>query len=333
MARAAPAARSWRVPRLPKEVVMFFVPTLAVAIVLAATSASAISDHQQCFKIKDDIAKASYTLNLTPGDVDYAPSTGCTIKVPPKLFCIDAEKSGVTPTPPGAPDGAIPGKTLCYKLKCPAPPSPVLDTAQDQFGNHGLTVGKSAYICTPANPDFCLTSGDCGAVANGAAACISNVCGIGSCNAGFDDCNLDAADGCETDLDTDTNNCGNCLVACGPYPNAVSTCSSGACQMGPCDTGYGDCDVNQGTGCEAFFDTDTAHCGGCNLACPVYPNAETQCSSGTCQMGPCSAGYADCDTNPVTGCEIHTDGDENNCGGCNNVCPVSFPDCDLGACQ
>jgi hypothetical protein len=316
-----------------KEVPMFFVPTLAAAILLAATSASAISDHQQCFKIKDDIAKTSYTLNLTPGDVNYPASTGCTIKVPPKLFCIDAEKSGVTPVPPGSPDGAIPGKTLCYKLKCPTPPSPVLAAAQDQFGNHGLTVGKSAYVCAPANPDFCLTSGDCAAVANGTAACVSNACGVGSCDVGFADCNLEAGDGCEADLDTDPDNCGTCFLACALYPNAASTCSSGTCQMGPCDVGYADCDENQGTGCEVSPANDPDHCGSCNAPCPTYPNADSVCSSSTCQMGPCNAGYSDCDVSPVTGCEIHTDGDENNCGGCNNVCPLAFPDCDFGVCQ
>jgi len=55
-------------------------------------------------------------------------------------------------------------------------------------------------------------------------------CGVGTCNAGFGDCDGLAANGCEADVTSDDDNCG----ACG------SSCSSGACTNGVC----------AGTGCE-----------------------------------------------------------------------------------
>jgi hypothetical protein len=51
--------------------------------------------------------------------------------------------------------------------------------------------------------------------------------GSAACDAGFGDCNLDATDGCEVDLQSDGTNCGSCGKACG----ATSVCNAGACAV------------------------------------------------------------------------------------------------------
>ena len=46
---------------------------------------------------------------------------------------------------------------------------------------------------------------------------------IAACNAGFANCNGNAADGCEVNLQTDVNNCGTCAHKC------LMACVAGAC--------------------------------------------------------------------------------------------------------
>ncbi len=85
------------------------------------------------------------------------------------------------------------------------------------------------------------------------------------CPAGTADCNGDALDGCEADLTNDREHCGGCAKACDVGPHATATCQGGACTLA-CEQGYGDCDGNPKTGCEADVRIDPAHCGGCDKA-------------------------------------------------------------------
>jgi hypothetical protein len=67
--------------------------------------------------------------------------------------------------------------------------------------------------------------------------------------------------------------------------------------------------------------TDAACCGG--------PNLTATCQSGACSAV-CAAGFADCNADKARdGCEIDTNNDVNNCGGCGNLCSVS---CQGGIC-
>lgn len=71
--------------------------------------------------------------------------------------------------------------------------------------------------------------GACGkvcAVANSTPRCASGTCGVASCNGGYADCNANAADGCETNITSDTNNCGRCGNFCG----MGKACVGGTCQ-------------------------------------------------------------------------------------------------------
>jgi hypothetical protein len=118
---------------------------IAFALVVTwAASAAAIPDHLKCYKVKDSQAKAKYTANVEGLTVE----TGCTVKVPGKLLCVAAEKSGVTPTPPGGGGTGQPNDFVCYKLKCPKGTVPPVSVS-DQFGTRTVTPGTAKFICAP----------------------------------------------------------------------------------------------------------------------------------------------------------------------------------------
>lgn len=72
-------------------------------------------------------------------------------------------------------------------------------------------------------------------------ACSGGSCSGGVCAAGWADCNGNKqADGCESFLATDVNNCGACGRAC-TYANGYGKCSAGACVFTGCKAGYHSC--------------------------------------------------------------------------------------------
>lgn len=81
------------------------------------------------------------------------------------------------------------------------------------------------------------------------------------CGGDLNDCNDDPSDGCESDSNTDINNCGHCGTVCTPgiVPDTVATCVDGACGVG-CAVGRGDCDGNPVNGCETTLPDGAAAC-------------------------------------------------------------------------
>ena len=172
-------------------------------------------------------------------------------------------------------------------------------------------------------------------------------CYIAACKFGWDDCNGDPKDGCETNVLADIKNCGACGMPCAVKPNAQVSCINATCQLTSCVQGFLDCDGSPANGCEINIGTDAANCGGCKrpcgqglvckgqqCTCPMcnIPNASALCVNNQCVFDKCNPGYTDCNNNQQDGCEVVTDSDAKNCGGCGAVCPMNLPACVSGMC-
>ena len=201
--------------------------------------------------------------------------------------------------------------------------------------------------CNGAPADGCETStasniNNCGAcntpcqIPHALPRCAGGACLIDTCAGSYSDCNMNVADGCETDIRAaDIKNCGGCALACSTNHIAAPSCVAGVC-TGACDAGFTDCNKNkQIDGCEANTDSDVGNCGACGVACSGAHVTNSACAAGKCS-GSCDAGYADCNMNlQADGCESPVAADANNCGGCNLRCSannIGTPVCAGGAC-
>src|SRR5207245_2021078 len=135
-------------------------------------------------------------------------------------------------------------------------------TCNAGFGDCDLNGSTGCETNTRISPANC---GSCGVVcparANATTSCAAGTCGF-ICNAGFADCNAVATDGCETDIRTSPVNCGGCGMACS-FANASATCMAGACAIGTCNAGFGNCDGLSANGCETNTLASASNCGTC----------------------------------------------------------------------
>jgi hypothetical protein len=122
-------------------------------------------------------------------------------------------------------------------------------------------------------------------------------------------------------LQSDEGHCGGCDTPCAP-PGAAGKCSGGACTVGSCEPGLGDCDGKAVNGCEVDVATDPKHCGTCPNACAAKANASPACEKGQCTLGPCDPGFGDCDGLAGDGCEVKTSVSVKDCGSCGNTCDL-----------
>ena len=100
--------------------------------------------------------------------------------------------------------------------------------------------------------------------------CADGVCGIVSCVAEFEDCNLLPDDGCEADTLSDTEHCGDCNNPC----LEDEFCVEGTC--GPCTAGEVACD-----GVCTDVNSDPLHCSGCARPASCRPRTSH------CRPPPC----------------------------------------------
>ena len=135
-------------------------PLLAVLIAalafVARANAQPVADHLKCYRVKDTL-RLSGTLDLNSPQFGLEP--GCKVSST-ALFCVPASKSNVNVTnqTTGAPITPLPFSAaaeqddrICYKLKCPAPATPIANqSATDQFGNHTVSTFRAKLLCTPA---------------------------------------------------------------------------------------------------------------------------------------------------------------------------------------
>ncbi len=182
------------------------------------------------------------------------------------------------------------------------------------------------------SPVHCGACGTMCARANAASACSMGMCTLGACTEGFGNCDGDDANGCETDTRETIAHCGMCGAMCAVPANGTAACQGGRCRSA-CNPGFSDCDNNAQNGCETELATSTSHCGGCGNAC-VVPNATPTCRMGSCAIGMCNPGFADCNGDPADGCETNTGNSLSNCGACGTTCatPNATPVCSMGVC-
>jgi hypothetical protein len=132
----------------------------------------------------------------------------------------------------------------------------------------GEVLCGTACVDTASDAKNCGACGiTCPAEPNATVQCVNGTCG-GTCKAGFANCNEDTADGCETNVASDVNNCGGCGVHCAAGPNvAGQACVKGTCTITACQAGFGDCDGQAADGCETSVLDNPNHCGSCGRHC------------------------------------------------------------------
>lgn len=165
--------------------------------------------------------------------------------------------------------------------------------------------------------------------------CDKSKCGQVKCISNTLDCDNNAqTNGCETSA-LSNENCGACGNACpagqfcglNPYftPQCMCSGSQTFCAGGDfAGVPIGSC---------ADLTSDPYNCGACGVACPIGTMlSKSVCSYGTCGRS-CVQGRADCNGNASDDCEVNTDSDPRNCGGCGNVCDaVAGQACVAGRC-
>ncbi len=149
----------------------------------------------------------------------------------------------------------------------------------------------------------------------------NGVCEMGACISGFEDCDQNPKNGCETAILSDLLNCGVCQRQCLSEDNAQADCILGSC-IQICHPGYVDCDKKSDNGCEIHVLTDADNCGACEQACGPYVNATGSCVDATCHMV-CNFPFFDCDGSIESGCEIDTSQDPLHCGRCRDACQAA----------
>ncbi len=205
------------------------------------------------------------------------------------------------------------------------------------FANCDNAAPNGCEVNTQSDANNCGGCGNRCNLPNATAACGNGACRIMACNAGFADCDQIAANGCEVNVGTDASNCARCGMRCPTMAGATAICTAGRCDLDDtnCTAPLASCDGNSTNGCEVNTNTDVNNCGRCRNVCTVT-NGTPVCAGGSCAIGTCNSGRADCNRMLMDGCEVNiTQGDINNCGGCGNRCNLlnATAVCMAGGCR
>lgn len=198
-------------------------------------------------------------------------------------------------------------------------------------GSCGIQCDQGEALCGGSCVETFNDDQHCGACGQ---ACDENeTCDGGTCTCLFATCG-----GRCVDTATNEEHCGSCDSVCGEGANTIGgSCAASTCTL-DCAVDYADCDGKAATGCETLVAGNSEHCGACDNRCSDAANvASAVCDGYTCRIQSCNDGFADCDGNPQTGCEVEYGSDVENCGGCNVVCAelannVAAPACTDGVC-
>ncbi len=216
------------------------------------------------------------------------------------------------------------GTPDCVKGKC------VVLHCNDGWDNCDASADDGGYSTgcetnTTSDIENCGACGQrCDMVANATGTCQAGSCGL-VCATGFQDCDGHLDNGCETDTTSDAKHCGACNNACS-IPNATAVCSSSACALDHCSSGFQDC--TSAPGCETNVSTSVAHCGNCTTTCSNAGASSVSCSGGQCDAPVCDSAHGNCDGKNGNGCEADVTKPA-ACGSCTNACSSAEPNCVL----
>lgn len=210
---------------------------------------------------------------------------------------------------------------------------------------------------TESDPANCGACGTACTYPNATGVCLGGQCAMDACDMGFQDCDLDDANGCETE--------GGDAGACSCTPGETRSCYTGPAGtegVGPCKGGTQTCDVS-GTGwgpCdgqvlpapESCYTAADDNCNGevneGGTGCVCTPLAQEDCYTGppaTRNVGACEDGVRECNSSGtawgacegevlpaeetcLTPLDEDCDGEVNELGGAHCVCePGSTASC------
>ena len=282
-------------------------------------------------------------------DCDGMPGNGCEADLSSTTSCGDCTTVCSGDTPLCSDDGAgsfecissctPPASTLCggscvdtntstsHCGRCDNPcPDPPNASPRCSSGSCGFSCDSGFDDCDSMGGSGCETSlttltdcGDCGTAcsrAHATATCSTRMCRLDTCNSGWDNCDSDFGNGCETSVRTLTD-CGDCGTTCS-RANAAAECSTGSCRIDSCNGGWGNCDGIYPNGCETRLNT-LSNCGGCRTTCS-RANAIATCSTGMCRLDTCNSGWGNCDGSFTNGCETDLNSSNEHCNMCGMAC-------------
>lgn len=96
-------------------------------------------------------------------------------------------------------------------------------------------------------------------------------CAVSSCIGAFSDCDGNANNGCEVNLDTDPDNCGKCARVCEDPEDGEAACGKANCYIRRCDLPFLDCNFDYGDGCEVDGSQGVVDCQSCPALCVSIP--------------------------------------------------------------
>lgn len=121
----------------------------------------------------------------------------------------------------GSCGNACPANQMCVsgacRLGCPMPNS--------------ICGAGAMMTCVNISSDasHCGACGNVCVLANASPFCVSGMCGVAACNIGFGNCDMNAANGCESNTNTSVSHCGGCGVVCPVVANGTAICTLGVC--------------------------------------------------------------------------------------------------------
>lgn len=213
-------------------------------------------------------------------------------------------------------------QSICTNGKCS------IDTCQENLldCNGKLEDGCETNILS--NPSHC---GACNQKCSKAEFCNNGKCDS-NCESPLLKCMKDELEVQCIDPRTDVQNCGECGHVCESHPHASAQCTDSTCTY-ICESGYLNCGTAESPIC-VDIKSDIANCGSCGTVCLTeLPGTETAvCEQGECKALTCMKDNADCNKNPLDGCEVNLKTDAKSCGACNKVCEGDNAVCSEGEC-